>query len=291
MRLPDEAGTVHISAASADLLASTAAATQRAVAVARWHDANNQLCRSQELMLHPASNDNNAGPATASFDVRGGWIEIIGSERVAVELSWEDATSNIPATLTPEPTSNKMYLCDNETLRFPLHHLADNGTPLRLSARQLVKVPQAAIASATTVQSRESHAEPASILWQFLDDNDQELRAGELLLTPTASQFDMTDRPDPAEDVSDDVQLYFQVPLHARQLRIHPQSGRSLVHVATRPVGLPVKKFVSDGVGDDEWLTHLPVRAWFPVRAVELRQQATALLLDRHGLLHPSRRQ
>jgi len=185
-----------------------------------------------------------------------GGLLVIKPSAPALILAYLSTATEPKHDISDALLSVKAYPAHAE-IDYAVLHYRDLPTHLRVTVRRLM--------------ARGATPVPTTVHYQFLDDRQQTLSAGELAAPTVPSLFDRMGDIIENIDVSDPANAYFRLPAKVARLRLTASDPSLLVSAYNQPDGFVKRDQIpeDDFYGGDQKILS---QAWFPLRAVNDRQ-------------------
>ena len=220
----------------------------------RWYGQGPSQRHSETLSLVEAI-------ATLSRDYQGGIVEVISEQPVVIEATPLDGLE--PDMLLAGQFYLRGYLSSHTPLEYPIEHLSQQATPLRIDIRTFSQLP------GEPVQPIASELQ-----YQLIDQQGQIIKQGRLGLNAHWSHYDRFSRDHSGLKISEPERYFFALPGEVKSIRFISDSP-ALITAFSRPADLPRAL----NLPEDNYATQLVGTrqpAWFPFKPRNANQLQAA---------------
>ena len=232
--------------------------------------------------------------------VRGGLVEFEATHDASWSATWtHDDTDNPPVEIdgtevgygqTVKMLANKgnlrVYLADNIPITYRVSHFEGQPTPFRITCRLALgnafSSDEVQLAQKRNAGSFEGWNEAKQLKWAWLDERDNIIEKGVVVIEPEVSLYDKLWKTGEPHLVSEFKHYYFSIPPKAAKIQFYSDLMPFLLNASVRPNHLPVLTRLPE---DHQPFTRQskPYRKWFnlrPDQSLELISENRSFVLS-----------
>ncbi|MDB4766410.1 hypothetical protein OAG71_01845 [bacterium] len=215
--------------------------------------------------------------------VRGGLVEFETTHDASWSATWTNDDPESPSVeidgaeigfgQTVEMRANKgnlrVYLADNIPITYRVSHFKNQPTPFRITCRlafgDAFASDEVQSAQKKNAGSFEGWSEAKNLKWLWLDEKDNIIEQGTVVIEPEISLYDKLWKAGEPNLVSEFKHYYFSIPPEAAKIQFHSDLMPFLLNASVRPNHLPVLTRLPE---DHQPFTRRtkPHRKWFNLR-------------------------